>query len=191
MQAALGEDRIVQMLSRGAIAGPSDASEEEELRSLGWNPESVAQMYESMAASENAVAASLAEEEHQPDLLRGERYDWRNARIRDGVAAREVMDRVVPCLEHLGVSRFDVFDFNNSLEAIHQNRELTDSLPTFDVAVTLKHSLHHDKRHWRVNDVFDIAALTVACPIAMSSAPTRVCAITSTNPVSRSASKHP
>ncbi len=28
----------------------------------------------------------------------------------------------------------------------------------------LKHSLHHDKRHWKVNDVFDIAALTVALP---------------------------
>ncbi len=162
VQAIFGEDRIAQMLSHDAIAGPSNESEKEDLRSLGWNPESTAQMYETMAASENAVAASLAEEEHQPDLLRGEQYDWRNARIRDGVAARELMDRVLPCLEHLGVSLLDVFD--NSPEALQHNRELADSLPTFDVAVTLKHSLHHDKRHWKVNDIFDIAALTVALP---------------------------
>ena len=104
-------------------------------------------------------------QEHQPDPLRGEQYDWRNARIRDGVATREVIDRVLPCLEHLGVSPFDVFDFDNSPEALQHNRELTDCLPTFDVAVTLKHSLHHDKHHWRVNDIFDVAALTVALPL--------------------------
>ena len=164
VQAIFGEDRIAQMLSHDAIAGPSDEPEEEELRSSGWNPESIAQAYETIAASENAFAASLAEEEHQPDLRRGEQYDWRNARIRDGVAARELMDRVLPCLKHLGVSPFDVFNFDNSPEALQRNRELTDCLPTFDVAVTLKHSLHHDKRHWKVNDVFDITALTVALP---------------------------
>ena len=164
VQATFGKDRIAQMLSHGAIAGPSDEPEEEELRSSGWNPESIAQMYETMAASENAFATSLASEEHQPDLRRGEQYDWRNARIRDGVAAREVIDRVLPCLEHLGVSPFDVFDLDTSPEALQHNRELADCLPTFDVAVTLKHSLHHDKRHWKVNDIFDIAALTVALP---------------------------
>lgn len=164
LQATLTEDRIAQMLSRAAIAGPSDESEEEELRSLGWNPESIAQMYETKAASENAVAMILAQEEHQPDLLRGEHYDWRNARMRDGVTSRELMDRVLPCLEHLGVNPFDVFDFDSSPDALRRNRELTDCLPTFDVAVTLKHSLHHDRRHWTVNDIFDITALTVALP---------------------------
>ena len=42
---------------------------------------------------------------------------------------------------------------------VHRVWLLADCLPTFDVAVTLKHSLHHDKRHWNVNDVFDITAL--------------------------------
>ena len=164
MRTLLETHRIAQMMSHDLIAGPSGTREEAELRSSGWNPEAIAQSFEAMLASERAFAVSLAAPEHQPDLLRGDRHDWRNTRNRDGAALRELYDRVLPCLKHLEVSPFEVFDFGNSSEALQANRELTDSLPTFDVAVTLKHSLHHDKRRWKINDVFDIAALTVALP---------------------------
>lgn len=164
VRAMLDEEFAAQVLSRSMIAGPADEAEEQALRALGWNPESVMGTYEAMLESENAFAASLAEQEQQPDLLRGEQYDWRNTRTRDGAAGRELADRVLPCLEELNVSPNEVFDFDKTPEALQRNRELTDCLPTFDVAVTLKHSLHHDKRRWKINDIFDIAAQTAALP---------------------------
>ena len=163
-QKFLDEDRVSQVMSRYMIAGPSDKAAEDKLRSSGWKPESIAQMFEEMCDFENEFAAILAEPEHQPDLLRGDQYDWRNARLRDGVAAREVMYRVMPSLEQLGISPFEVLNLDGSHGALQQTRELTDSLPTFDASVTLKHSLHHDKRLWTVNDIYDITALTVALP---------------------------
>lgn len=164
LDAMLDEDFAAQVLSRCLIAGPADEAEEQALRALGWNPESITGTYEAMLESEIAFAASLAEEKQQPDLLRGAEYDWRNTRTRDGAAGRELVDRVLPCLEELDISPHEVFDFGESPEALQRNRELTDCLPTFDVAVTLKHSLHHDKRRWKINDIFDTSAQTVALP---------------------------
>ena len=163
-QQFLDEDRVSRVMSRYMIAGPSDQAAEDELRSSGWKPESIAQMYEEMRDFENEFAAILADPAHQPDLLRGEQYDWRNARLRDGVAAREVVYRVMPSLVHLGISPIEVFNLDGSPEALQEARELTASLPIFDAAVALKHSLHHENHRWTVNDIYDITALTVALP---------------------------
>ena len=163
-QQFLDEDGVSRVMSRYMIAGPSDQAAEDELRSSGWKPESIAQMYEEMRDFENEFAAILADPAHQPDLLRGEQYDWRNARLRDGVAVREVVYRVMPSLVHLGISPIEVFNLDGSPEALQEARELTASLPIFDATVALKHSLHHEKHRWTVNDIYDITALTVALP---------------------------
>ena len=64
-----------------------------------------------------------------------------------------------------GLTVADIFDMSGKPNAVHQNRCITDKMPTFDVAVTLKTSYHRNPNHrWTRNDIFDIDAMSTVLP---------------------------
>ena len=140
-------------LNRKAIDGPTP-QEEPRLRALGWRPEVIVQGYERMTEDE---------------LDQARRFDenptWRLGRTRDVVMAREVVvafgDILAEGLEARGPDSFDL--------SCAQKREdlgsLFGAMPSLDVGVTLRTSLHPDPNHrWTNNDVFDIGALALTIP---------------------------
>ena len=136
-------------LNRKVIDGPTP-HEETDLRKKGWNPEAIIQAYEQKAFDERAQVA---------------RFDdypkWRSGRIRDALMAREI------CIEVIDILNKGISDRggNNAADkffsvATEDFRKLLSSMPSLDVAATLKASLHRDARHlWENNDVYDIKAL--------------------------------
>jgi hypothetical protein len=138
-------------LNRAVLDGPSE-SEEQGLRQLGWNP---------------MAAFQIAERRAKEELEQVKRFDldpsWRRGRIRDVVAARELI------IEINGPLRRGLLERGASLEAMcpgpEQARHAFDSMPSFDVAVTLKASYHTNSAHrWKRNDIHDIDALGSTLP---------------------------
>ena len=149
-------DRIVHEaeldLNRQMIGGPTP-SEEPELRERGWNPERCLEVYEQKAGDE---------------LEQIRRFDidpkWPRNRIRDVVSARECFFEINTILKKACNKRRVV-----SLEAIFPEtadaRCAFDSMPSFDVSVTLKTSYHHNRNHpWKQNDIHDINAMASTVP---------------------------
>jgi hypothetical protein len=88
---------------------------------------------------------------------------WRQGRIRDVIAAREVYIEIneilFRSLADRGVGLDDVFG------APEVTRRVMDSMPSFDVAVSIKTSYHQDPMHrWTTNDIHDIDALGSTVP---------------------------
>lgn len=138
-------------LNRGSIDGPLP-EEEPELRKLGWDP----------SASIEVAKRRAAQEIEQVG-----RFDadpaWRGGRLRDVVATREVMIEINDTFEK-GLS-----DRGVTLEAVFPDPKETlrawDSMPSFDVAVSLKTAYHRDpKHHWTPNDIHDIDAMGSTLP---------------------------
>jgi hypothetical protein len=138
-------------LNRRVIEGPAPG-EESELRKLGWDPR---------------AAFEVAERRAQQEIDQVRRFDqdprWRRGRIRDVVAAREILIEVNDALSR-GLSVRGA-----TLEAISLQLDDTqrafDSMPSFDVAVTLKTAYHRDSRHrWVPNDIHDIDAMGSTLP---------------------------
>lgn len=149
-------DRIIRegqlKLNRNVLEGPSSEQEEAELRANGWNPR---------------AAFEVAERRAQQEIEQVARFDddpaWRKGRLRDVVAAREILIEVS---SHLwkGVS-----DRGADLDDVFTDPETTmaivNTMPSFDVAVTIKTEYHRDPRHpWRTNDIADIDALGSTLP---------------------------
>jgi len=138
-------------LNRETLAGPSP-DQEDELRAFGWDP---------------GPAIRTAELRAQQEIEQVARFNadprWRRGRIRDVVSAREVLIEINEILyrgiAERGSSLDEVF---NDLDV---NRAIMDSMPSFDVAVTLKTAYHQDPNHrWTKNDVHDIDALATTVP---------------------------
>ena len=138
-------------LNRQVIEGPSP-EEEPEMRARGWDPSGVFEVSERRAKQE---------------IEQVQRFDddpaWRRGRIRDVVAAREVLielhDTLNRGLNERGANLTDIFPEPGT------TRRRLDSLPSFDVSVTLKASYHRDPAHrWTTNDIHDIDALASAMP---------------------------
>jgi len=138
-------------LNRRVIEGPSP-DEDHEMRELGWDP---------------ATSVGIAERRAAQEIEQVARFDrdsgWRRGRIRDVVAAREVLIEVNEALFR-GVS-----ERGATLEAIFPRpddaRRAFDSMPSFDVAVSLKTAYHRDPKHrWTPNDIHDIDALGSTLP---------------------------
>lgn len=138
-------------LNRQAIEGPSP-EEEPDMRAGGWDPSGVSEESERRAKQE---------------IEQVQRFDddpaWRRGRIRDVVAAREVLielhDTLNRGLSERGANFTDIFPEPET------TRRRLDSLPSFDVSVTLKTSYHRDPAHrWTTNDIHDIDALASAMP---------------------------
>jgi hypothetical protein len=120
-------------LNRSVLDAPS-ADEEPRLRALGWDP---------------TGTITVTEDRARQELEQVDRFDadphWRAGRIRDVVAAREVLIDIDETL-HQGLrERGAVLD--DVFGPPERTRELLDSLPSFDVAVTLKTAYHRDPNH--------------------------------------------
>ena len=146
----LGAGRL--QLERNVIDGPKP-DEVEEMRSAGWDPLASHVTQEARAQQERDQAARLDPEPH-----------WRTERVRDVVSVREVVTEYSePLYEGLrarGSSLDEVF--GDRIETI---RDALDSMPTFDVAVSIKAALHRNTRHpWTANDITDIDAIASTVP---------------------------
>ena len=140
-------------LNRKAIEGPTP-QEEPRLRGLGWSPEVILQEHERKASDEWAQARRL-----------DDNPNWRPGRIRDLITAREaaieVGDIFAEGFAARGLGAADQF----FAAKLHDLRSLYSAMPSLDVAVTLKMSLHRDPNHrWTNNDVYDIRALALTIP---------------------------
>jgi hypothetical protein len=138
-------------LQRRVLEGPHPG-EEPELRALGWDPSGPIEVTKQRARQEIEQVSRF-----------NEYPAWRQGRLRDVVGAREVLIEVNETL-HRGLSQRGV-----TLESVFPSPEMTrrafDTMPSFDVAVTIKTSYHQDPRHrWKPNDIHDIDALGSTMP---------------------------
>ena len=147
---ALFADAELQLI-RSVLAGPSP-DEEPELRAHGWRP-----------GDSEGIGAKRAQQE----IEQAERFDTkpngRRGRIRDVVAAREILielnDTFHESMRDRGAVLLDVFPE----PAV--TRTVFDAMPSFDVAVSLKASYHSNPMHrWTANDIHDIDALGSTVP---------------------------
>ena len=138
-------------LARGIIIGPPP-EEETYMRSLGWLP-----------AHEYDNSGIRARQEH--DLQEKFRFDrrWQRGRIRDVVSANEISVELMSHLDDAANSRS--VTMSDLFPTTHHARVAFDSMPSFDVAVTLKTEYHRDSNHrWTSNDIHDIDALGSTLP---------------------------
>lgn len=138
-------------LNRRVIEGPAP-DQEPGLRELGWDPSGAFEIAERRAAQEIEQVGRFNQDPR-----------WRRGRIRDVVAAREVLIEINDALYR------GLFERGATLEATFPRPEDTrrafDSMPSFDVAVTLKTAYHRDPTHrWTPNDIHDIDALGSTLP---------------------------
>ena len=134
-------------LNRKSLEGPASMDEEDELRQNGWDPYVAHQVAAQRAQQEIEQAARLAAEPQ-----------WRRGRIRDVIAAREIlielMDKLTRGLIARQADRAVVFRDDEAIRLAFAE------MPSFDVAVTLKASYHRDgARRWTPNDINDIDAM--------------------------------
>jgi hypothetical protein len=139
-------------LNRQVLDGPSSAEEEAELRALGYD-----------RTGHLDTALRRTEQEIEQVARFDEEPIWRRSRIRDVVAAREIVIELMDTLTR------GLMDRGVTLEAVFQSpeeaRRAFDALPSFDVAVTIKSSYHRDSQHhWTANDIADIDALGSTVP---------------------------
>jgi hypothetical protein len=138
-------------LNRSVLDGPT-AEEEPEMRGLGYDP---------MAAYEVNLRRAAQEMEQV------ERFNnapsWRGQRIRDVIAAREVGMEANDILWR-GVNARGA-DLEAAFTKPGAARDAFDSMPSFDVSVSLKTSYHRNPTHrWKPNHIQDIDALASTVP---------------------------
>jgi hypothetical protein len=138
-------------LNRQVIEAPT-AEEEPDLRVLGWNPRAAFEVAEHRVAQELELVQRFNNDPR-----------WRRGRIRDVVAAREILIEINEAL-HRGLSERGA-TFEAVFPRVPETRQAMDSMPSFDVAVTLKTAYHRDPMHrWTPNDITDIDALGSTLP---------------------------
>ena len=158
-------EHVSYMLTRMLIDGPASPSEEADLRAEGWNPEGVRDIFDSRVLLERQLVEDLDEFRSRDSSS----VDWRKDRLRDVVAARELFhetnETFSAVLDQQGLTIGDIFDRSETPRAVRKNRGITDTMPTFDVVVTLKSSYHRNPNHpWKRNDLFDIDAMATVLP---------------------------
>ena len=161
----LDPEFVSYILTGMTIEGPANPSEEADLRERGWNPQALTDMMDNRMQLESQFAKDLSEY-IDTDLSS---VDWRKGRLRDLVSARELFhetnETFAAVLVQQDLTFEDVFDKSETTSAIRHNRRVTDAMPTFDVAVTLKASYHRNRNHpWTRNDIFDIDAMSTVLP---------------------------
>ena len=140
------------MLERGVLRGPTD-DEVDGLRTLGWNP------VEALKTAENRAA----EERDQVGRLDADGGRWRRGRLRDVVAARELLiefKTILPrALADRRLSLEDVICDPRSANAFVR------AMPSTEVSIQLKTAWHRNRyKGWTANDIYDIDALALAVP---------------------------
>ena len=139
------------MLNRMVLDGPSPG-EEAAMANLGWQPRPTRYSVEQNAAFEQELV----------EMLDVEPY-WRTERLRDVVTAREFSvnynSMLWTQLNARGVA------LNEAFPTVEVSRESFGSMPSCDVAITLKTCYHQNPQHrWKRNDLYDIDAMAQAVP---------------------------
>lgn len=149
-------DRIIWdgilRLNRDVLRGPTP-EDEPKMRKDGWDPRAGYAVMERRAQQE---VEQVARFDADPEWRKGEK-------CRRVTAAREVLIEINAML-FKGVADRGV-DPDVVFEPPERMQRALDSMPSFDVAVTLKAELHRDPNHvWRPNDITDIDALGSTLP---------------------------
>lgn len=137
--------------NRKTLDGPT-LEEEPKLRADGWDPKAA---YE--------VAERRAQQERDEVAILNANPAWRRGRLRDVIAAREMIIEINEMLWRGLNAR------GATLEAVFPDvdttRQAFDSMPGFDVSVTLKTAYHRNPQHpWAPNHIQDIDALSSTVP---------------------------
>jgi hypothetical protein len=136
------------------LSGPSP-EEAASLRERGWAPEQSRAVAWKRAEQEAEQARRLTQDTTEP---------WRKGRLRDVVAAEELVVEVLSPLNVMfadGAATLETLT-GGTAEGV---RRLTRSMPTFEAAVGFKTQYHRNAAHtWTANDVLDIDALAIALP---------------------------
>jgi hypothetical protein len=140
-------------LNRKTLEGPT-AEEEPVLRADGWNPR----------AGYEVAAQRAAQEMEQVERFNDDPA-WRGERIRDVIAAREFVIEInrmlYEGLADRNATLDDVLDEND----IGRTRRFFNSMPSFDVSVSMKTAFHRNPDHrWKPNHIHDIDALASTVP---------------------------
>ncbi len=140
-------------LNRKTLEGPT-TEEERGLRADGWDPR----------AGYEVAARRAAQEMEQVERF-NDHPAWRGERIRDVIAAREVVIEInrllYEGLADRGASLDDVLDEND----LDRTTRIFNSMPSFDVSVSLKTAYHRNPAHkWKPNHIQDIDALASTVP---------------------------
>lgn len=143
-------------LNRNIIEGPSTPEEEIKLRKLGYKQPS--------------DAIRIAERRAVQEIEQVQRFNddprWRRGRIRDVMTTREILIEINESLSRGLLERgIEPASFDSIIPRVEEARRAFDSMPSFDVAVTLKTAYHRNPRHqWTPNDIHDIDALGSTLP---------------------------
>lgn len=161
----LGDGGLIALLAsfdlfteRMMLTGPSD-QELPELQKLGYDPAALVREAQARADNEASFTASL------PDKVRRDPN-----KLLDLAMLREINGAaVLPAWRQLahtyGMDIFDAFPEPEEDAEPTAVRQMTRSMPSFEVAAVLKANRHKDKtRAWTSNDMFDFDALSVAVP---------------------------
>ena len=141
-------------LNRQIIDGPSPA-EELGLRELGWNPEAVLQTYQRETGDDIELSRQL-------DFEPARRRD--PVLLRDVISAQELYFKTNTILWR-GIHERGIASIDDVFPELEDTRQALDSMPSFDVEVTLKTSLHRNPNHrWKNNHIHDINALASTIP---------------------------
>ena len=139
-------------LNRAVLDGPANADEEAELRANGWQPRG------GFEVARNRALQEVEQVERLNDDPR-----WRAGRIRDVVAARELIIELMDMLTRGLIERDTTID--SMFGSRDETRRVVDCMPSCDVSITLKTELHRDPKHkWTTNDIHDIDALASTIP---------------------------
>ena len=140
-------------LNRKAIEGPTP-QEEPRLKALGWNPKAIVRVAEQKALDELSQVQRFNDDPK-----------WRTGRIRDVITAREVLVEVGDIFTEGFAARGPGATDQFYATTPDDLRSIYSAMPSLDVAVTLKASLHRDPNHkWTNNDIYDIWALAITIP---------------------------
>ena len=158
-------EHLSHMMTKKIIEGPANPSEEADLRAHGWDPQGLRDTFDKRVHRETQLVRDLDDTR----VRHLSRVNWRKGRLRDVISARELFhetnETFSAVLSQQRLERKDVFDMSGTTRSIRQNRRILDTMPTFDVAVTLKSSYHRNPSHpWKRNDIFDIDAMSTVLP---------------------------
>lgn len=139
-------------LSRSVLQGPHDEEELEELRALGWKPESAIQVAENRAEHERKLTSALSSDS-----------SFRRNRLRDAVSARELCIEFESILPRALAGRH--LALSDVLLDQEQARQFVRAMPSTEVSIEIKTAWHRNPtKPWTANDVYDIDALSLAVP---------------------------
>lgn len=140
-------------LNRKALEGPT-TDEEPALREGGWDP----------SAAHEVAERRAAQEIEQVGRFNGAPL-WRGARLRDVVSAREVSIEINQMLYDGMTARGATLDDLFAENDVEATRRALDSMPSFDVSVSMKTAYHQNPEHpWKPNHIHDIDALASTVP---------------------------